>query len=199
MLDRAFRAAFRSFSTLFLVVAVVTIPLHLIYSFTFRNVIATTEIHGEIERFPNYRQVRSVGPRELRDAAVGSWILAGLELALVPLGVRAVRRVIEVEDAGGVATVPDAWRTALSRRGSSARSSTQNLPAAAIGVVVALVLGFLVGRIGAVLTQPLTPDFSWLGHGAVGAIARAAAAPFALAALTGPAAKGHPPGAPKVY
>ena len=198
MLDRAFAAAFRSFSTLFLVVAVVTIPLHLVYSFTFRNVIATTEIHGEIERFPNYRQVRSVGPRELRDAAIGSWILTGLELALVPLGVRAVRRVIEVADAGGVATVPDAWRTALSQRASPAPSSTQDLPAAAIGVVVALVVGFLLGRIGAVLVEPLTPDFSWVGHGAAGAIARAAAAPFALTAIAA-LAKGHPPPAPKVY
>ena len=200
MLDRAFVKTFRSFSTLFLVVAVVTLPLHLIYSFTFRNVIATTEIHDQIRRFPNYRQVRSVGPRELRDATLASWVLTAVEIALVPLGVRAARRVIEVEDAGGVATVPDAWRTALRRGGGSSRFQRASVSGAAIGVLVAVALGWLLGSVGAVVRDPLGPDFVWLGHGVVGAVARAAAAPFALTALAlARAAKADPLPAPKLY
>lgn len=115
MLDRAFRDAFRSFSTLFVVVAIVTVPLHLAYAFTFRNVIATGEIHAQIREFPNYRQVRSVGPEQLTHSSIAFWVLTGLELALMPVAVKATRRVLEIEEHGGVATAPDAWRQAVGK------------------------------------------------------------------------------------
>ncbi|MGH2809045.1 MAG: hypothetical protein ACRDKT_17415 [Actinomycetota bacterium] len=201
MLDRAFRNAFRSFSTLFFVVAIVTLPLHLVYGLVFQDVIATRDIHEQISEFPKYRQVRNVGPTDVTTARYSYWAVSVLELALVPLAVRATRRVIDVERTGGVATAPAAWRNAI-RRGNDDRSfHSRSLPPVAVAAIAAFVLGFLLERIGLLVVDLIPDDVAWVGLGVVQGVARAVAAPFALSAFVSGtiAAKEAPLVTPKLY
>src|SRR5687767_1406913 len=111
MVDRAFRAALRNYSTLFLLVAVVTVPLHLLYSIVFQNVIETRELHAVIETFPDARQVRSVGRSQLTQARFGLALVTLIELAVLPFLARAGRRVLQMEEAGRVPSVGEALRS----------------------------------------------------------------------------------------
>lgn len=188
------------FSTLFLVVAVVTVPLHVLYGFAYRNVIATREIHDQISELPNYRQVRSVGPRQLTHAERVYWALAALELALIPLGVRAARRAIEVEESGGVATIRDSWRAALTKDDRARVFAPHTLPSIAIGALTAVALGGLLEVTGSIAIEFVDVDFAWIGLGLVQALARAAAAPFILATVAlARVAKATPLSTPKLY
>ncbi len=54
MVERAFARTLRNYWTIFMVVAVVTFPVHLIYAFSARNVIATSDFHGEIREGPRH-------------------------------------------------------------------------------------------------------------------------------------------------
>lgn len=199
MLDRAFHDAFRSFSTLFLVVAIVTLPLHLLYAFAFRNVIATQDIHPQIREFPNYRQVRSVGPKQLTRASIAFWALTGLELALLPLAVKATRRVLEVEEEGGVATSPDAWRHAL-RRGNNRTFVAAAMPGVAIAVIAAFVLGTLFEATLLTAAELASAQNSWATAGTVQGVARAVAVPFVLTTIARARIAKEPPlVTPKLY
>jgi hypothetical protein len=198
MIERAFARTFRNFSTIFILVAVVVLPIHLIYSYTFRNVIATSDFHEAIEQMPNYQQVRSVGPPQLDHARLVFWILTAAELALVPLAVRATRRVFIVDDRGEVPTAPDAWGRALQKQ-EGRRFRPGWLVPAAVGVAAAVVVGVLVALIGSSLSGFLSEDWRWTGVGLTQALARAVAAPLALGPLALIRAKEGVPSAPKLY
>lgn len=200
MLDRAFRDAFRNFSTLFLVVATVAIPIHLAYAFAFRNVIATHEIHPQIREFPNYRQVRSVGPKQLTHASIAFWAITGLEVIVVlPLAVKATRRVLAVEEEGGVATAPDAWRDAFRKTGPHTFAPA-SLPGVAIAVIAAFVLVTLVEIAFLTAAELVGARNNWATVGTVQGVARAAAVPFVLATVArARIAKERPHGTPKLY
>jgi hypothetical protein len=198
MIERAFARTFRNFSTIFILVAVVVLPIHLIYSYTFRNVIATSDFHEAIEQMPNYQQVRSVGPPQLDHARLVFWILTAAELALVPLAVRATRRVFIVDDRGEVPTAPDAWGRALQKQ-EGRRFRPGWLVPAAVGVAAAVVAGVLVALIGSSLSGFLSEDWRWTGVGLTQALARAVAAPLALGPLALIRAKEGVPSAPKLY
>ena len=199
MLDRAFRDVFRSFSTLFLLVAIVTVPVHLLYAFSFRNVIATQDIHAQIRELPADGRVLGVGEQQLTTASVGFWVLAGLELALLPLAVKATRRVVEVEQGGGVATVPDAWRHAMERDGSRTFAST-SAPSVAIATIAAFVLGALLQNTLLVAAELVGAQRNWALIGTVEGAARAFAAPFLLVTIAkARVAKEAPLVTPKLY
>jgi hypothetical protein len=198
MIERAFARTFRNFSTIFMLVAVVVLPIHLIYAFTFRNVIATSDFHEAIEQMPNYQQVRSVGPPQLDDARLVFWIVTAVELALVPLAVRATRRVFIVDDEGKVPTAPDAWGRALQRQEGRKFRPGWVVPAV-VGVAAAGAAGTLVALIGSSLTGFLSEDWRWTGVGLTQALARATAVPLALGPLALVRAKEGAPSAPKLY
>lgn len=198
MIERAFARTFRNFSTIFMLVAMVVLPIHLIYAYTFRNVIATSDFHRAIEEMPNYQQVRSVGPPQLDDARLVFWIVAAAELALVPLAVRATRRVFIVDDEGKVPTAPDAWGRALQRQDGRRFRPGWVVPAV-VGVAAAGAAGVLVALIGSSLTGFLSEDWRWTGVGLTQALARATAAPLALGPLALIRAKEGAPSAPKLY
>ena len=198
MIERAFARTFRNFSTIFMLVAIVVLPIHLIYAFTFRNVIATSDFHEAIEEMPNYRQVRSVGPPQLDDARLVFWLVTAAELALVPLAVRATRRVFIVDDEGNVPTAPDAWGRALQRQEGRSFRPGWVVPALA-GVAAAGLAGILMALIGSSLTGFFSEDWRWTGVGLTQALARATAAPLALGPLALIRAKEEVPSAPKLY
>ena len=198
MIERAFARTFRNFSTIFMVVAVVVLPVHLIYAFTFRNVIATSDFHDAIDSMPSYRQVRSVGPPQLDHARLAFWLITAAELALVPLAMRATRRVFIVDDAGEVPTAVDAWGRALQRQEGRTFRPGWVAPAL-VGVAGAVAAGLLIAGVGSSLTGFLSEDWRWTGVGLTQALALAGAAPLALGPLALIRAKAGPPSTPKVY
>ena len=198
MIERAFARTFRNFSTIFVIVAVVVLPVHLIYSYTFRNVIATSDFHDTIEQIPKYQQVRSVGPTQLDHARLVFLVVIVAELALVPFAVRATRRAFIVDDEGGVPTAPDAWGRALKRQEGRTFRPGWLLPAG-IGLLAALVAGALLYGIGAGITGFLSEDWRWVGVGLTQVLAVAGAAPLFLGPLALVRAKAETPSAPKLY
>ncbi|MDQ3785147.1 MAG: hypothetical protein M3360_09805 [Actinomycetota bacterium] len=189
MLDNVLRIIFRNFSTLFLVVAVLIVPVHLAYSFIYKNVAQVEELHPYIENLPRGRQVQSVGRAVLAEARRRYVWVTVAEALLLPLLAGATRRVLDVDAAGGLPGVIDAYRHLLSKRVGPARraASPALLATVASGIVLALVIGWLLQTIGFTFTE-LGPDGArWLIAGLTRAIAFAAAAPFALVPLVAPA------------
>ncbi len=182
MLDRGFRATFRHFSTFFFLVAAVTVPLHLVYVFVFHGVIAVGELAPQIQRFPSSRQVHGVGPIQIQHARVAMWALDGVELLLLPLAIRAARRVIAMDDGGEMPTVVDAWRSAFRKQ---PRSSGPGFgPDLFIAALVAIAVGSLLQGMGWVLAEPFGTSWTFVVIGLTEGSARAAGAAF----LLGPAA-----------
>jgi hypothetical protein len=184
MLDAGLRVTFRNFATLFFLVAAVTIPLHIAYSFVFRNVIAVSDLRADIERFPSQREVRSVGRTQIGHADLAAEVIAGIEIALLPLAVGAATRVLEADERGDLPEVPRAWATAAGAAGALWRGLKQ-APGTLLGaLVVAAAAGVLIDRIGALVAEPIPATYRFLGVGLSAALARAVAAPL----LLGPAA-----------
>ena len=186
-LEPTLRLIWRNFWTLFLVVAVVTVPLHVVHAFAYRRVVEVRDLHDNIDSFPVTRQVRSVGRDALEDYRRALTGITILELVLVPLLVGAARRVAQVDAEGRLPTVIDAWTHALGswRRPSPIPGSPFSL---AVGLLLAVLVGWLVGALGTVLSEPV-PDVLAFGPVGLGrGLARAAGGVFALMppALLGP-------------
>ena len=171
LVDAALRSTFRNFFTLFLIVAVWTVPLHIVYSYLFRDVISVADLHPEIETFPEGgRRVHNVGVDDLRRSR---WVAIGLgvlELLLVPLWVRAARDVVGGgpasigADVDAVPTVVGAYRSvSVTRPGPS--PSLEILRWAVGAGLFALVVGLLVRRAGLLVVAPLPDEnsFAWVG------------------------------------
>ena len=178
MLDHAFRLTLKNFTTYFLLVACVTVPLHVGYAFVFQKVIAVSEIHDEIETFPSERQVRSVGTAELEDARSVLRFITVLEALMLPVLARAARRVLADDSDGRMVTVKRAWGHLRGTGGSLLGAWSRHAFALLIALATALVLGFLAERVGILLSEPLSDQRAWAGVGLAQAVARALAAPF---------------------
>ena len=160
--DAALRSTFRSFFTLFLLVAVWTVPLHIAYSYAFRDVISIAELHPDLETFPEGRRVRNVSIGDLRSARLAYLLLTAFELALLPLLFRAARSVV----AEGVEqpTVPRAYREAV-RRLPAARGWGELMVWITAAAAFALVVGALARAAGLLVIAPLPDErvFPWVG------------------------------------
>ena len=202
MLEKGLSYAFRDLWTYVLIAAVVTIPLHFLYAFTFRNVIAVAEVHQEIESFTGGRTTRDVGPSDL-DAERAVWIaIAGIEIALLPLAARATRRALEKDIANGVPTAFGAWADVGSAGGGFLKALARNAGPLALAAVLALLAGFLAERAGMVLSEVLGISTRWVGVGLAQGFGRALGAPLFLvpwALAASPAAKEKGGFAPKLY
>jgi hypothetical protein len=199
LLDRSFRAAFNNFSTLFLVVLTVTLPLHIVYGYVYRDVIALGELHPRIEQLREDEQLRGVGGERLEESRRVYVGLTALEIAMLPLLAKAAERTIELDEAGRVPTATRAWRGVLSRRPNPLRRiTTAAVPSLLAALAVAIAVGVLAERIGSFLAEPLDPESAVAALALVQALARAIGAPFFLAAAATSAsdAKGHTPFAP---
>lgn len=182
-LDRVLAVTWRNFATLFLIVAVLTVPLHVGRTFMYRKVIAAREMAPDIAAFPEGREVRGIGPQDLDAERRSLLILTVIELALLPLGVGAVRRALWVDRWEGPPGVLDSWAhsaTALFQRGGGpAPSVTTILGSAAIGVGG----GYLLERIGLVVTEPVPLYLGFAPIGLVQGVSRAFGAIFFLVPL----------------
>lgn len=156
MLDRALGKTFANLSTLLLLACVFTLPIHLVHAYVFKEALAVAEIGPEIRAFPEGRQVRGVAKEDLDGERKALLIVLGIEVLLLPAAYRATRRVIEVSDEGGVATVIDAW----THLRSTARSEVSQGPVA-VAAVVGLVGAWLVWMIGNLLSDMVSADLTW--------------------------------------
>ncbi len=198
MVDKAFRATFRNFATLFLLVAVVTVPLHLLYSVVFNNVIETRELHAVIETFPPARQVRSVGRSQLTYARVGFAIVTFLEIATIPFLARATRRVLDAEEEEELTSVTDAL-TGL-RDAPPLGLDTSRMGPVLVGTATALAIGLGIERSGLLLLEFVPDAATFPFFGLMQGVSRAAGAPFLLTILAWPARTKEGVGdAPKLY
>jgi len=197
-LDRTLHFVFRNFATLFLLVALVTVPLHVGRAFAFRQVISVREIHPAIAELPPNRLVRNVGASDLDTSRKALLAVIVVELMLIPLMAGAVRRVALSEAAGRLPSVADAWGHSL---GAWRRAVPRAGPATVVaGLVLALAVGALAWRIGMIVTEPVGGTVAFVAVGMVEAVSAALAAPFFLAplALFARSAKGGDPGAPRL-
>ncbi|MFN2588970.1 MAG: hypothetical protein ABR613_12755 [Actinomycetota bacterium] len=182
MLDRKLRLALRNYVTLFLFVACVTVSIHVVYLFAFRDVVAVSELHAAIDEFPPQRQVRGVGHRDLDAWRFGNGVVTLIEIALIPFLAKGAARVVEQDEADEVPTVRTAL-AATAQRGyrwfPSPREAGPLLVSAAIGLTV----WWLVRRTGLLLVEPLAAEGRWAAVALVEGSARAAAAPFVLVSV----------------
>ena len=179
MLDRALGKTFTNLSTLLMLACVFTVPIHLVHAYVFREVIAVAELGPEIRAFPEGRQVRGVSKGDLDNERNSLVIVIAFEMLLLPIAYRAARRVIEVDEQGGVPTAVDAWthlRTAP--RGGLSPGPT------AIAGVIGLVGAWLVWTIGSQLADRASADMAW----AVTGLTRAASVALFTALSCGVAA-----------
>ena len=184
LLDRALRAAFRNFWTLFLLVAVVTVTVHLVYGFFYRDVLELRELHLYIRFLSPSRQVRGVGAPDLEAAESAMWWVVAVELALLPVLVLATRRVLVQDEDGAVPTVPDALRHLRDRRGPLGfRLDLERLGTLLIGAALGFGVWYLAQQIGLLVVEPLPDRLNFAALGLVRGCALALGAPFLLAAL----------------
>ena len=187
MFDSALAKTFATFSTLFLVACLVTVPLHEIHAYVFKDALAIREIAPEVATFPEGRQVRGVDKSDIDSER--KWLLIVLiaEAALTSIVYRAARRVITVSDSGGVPGVLDAY----THLGSHDGTGPPPVGGASLGVILGCVFGWLVWTIGDLVADVASPDMTWA---VVGLTRGLAVGTFmAIAAGTAAALGGLPP------
>jgi hypothetical protein len=180
--DRALRAAFSNFSTLFLLAATIVLPLHLARGYIFREVYEVRDIHAVIEQFPdNVRKINRVSRGDLEQLRSSGTVVVVTEIVLFPLLAAAATSAVRTQQEGAVPTALGSWRGVRDIAG---------LPAAAarfgvvlVGAVVAVAVGWLARTTGLILVEPVPDSWVWLAVSGVEALSLALAAPFLLAAI----------------
>jgi hypothetical protein len=186
MLDRALAKTFANFSTLLLIACLYTVPIHVGHAFVFQDELAVRELSSDIADFPEGRQVRGVASADLDSERDWLLIVCAVELALLVVAYRAAKRVHVVAEEGGVPGVFDAYRHVASvPRGGTIRSGP-----VIVALLIGLVAGWLVLRIGELLADMTSADTAWAGLGVARALATATAT--ALIAGTSAALAGSP-------
>ncbi len=182
LLDRAFSTTLKSYSTLFLVVAFVTVPLQLAYSFYFRDILALIEIHPAIEQLPPAQPVGAVTAKGLERARVAYLALCGVELLFLPLLWRATRRVVALEEAGRLPSVVEAWRLRRIPRTAQEPPRGSRLVMVVGALLFSVAVWFLAERIGMLVVEVVPDRLLFLGLALVRGVSLALAAPFGLVA-----------------
>ncbi len=179
LLDRVLRLTIRNFSTLFLVVLIAIIPLHLIYAVMFHDVFAVRELHPAIADFPENRLVRGVGRTDISLARIGFWVVVAIEAALIPFVIRAIKRVLVLDREGEVPGALSAWRTW--RESSSTPIGVKPDAATTAGAIaVGLLVGVFVWLTLDAVVDLLRGSAVAFGVAVADAASRAAGAAFAL-------------------
>ncbi|MGH2774580.1 MAG: hypothetical protein ACRDJT_03995 [Actinomycetota bacterium] len=191
LVDWALKTTLRNFSTFWLIVAAVTIPLNLAWATLFQDVIAAREIHEDIESLPSEDPVRGVDGDAIERSRYAQLIVLALELGSIPLLLRATRRAIEQDASGHVPTALGAWRAV--GRSSGARSSARWQLSVALAMAgFALVVLILATLIGALLAAPMPDSVAWLVVGLTRGAALALALPFLLVGLVEARSRSEP-------
>jgi hypothetical protein len=183
MLDASLRLTFRNFATLFLVVATVTVPLHVAASFVHRDTVALSELQPAIEDFPPRRKIKGVGPPELDAARKTTGIVTILEIALLVPAIGATRRVLGAAERGHLPGVLDAWGHSVASLGRRPAAPRGGPVEAGAGLLLAAATGYAVYRIGLPLVETTPGAVRFGPAGVLDGAARAFGAPFLLVPL----------------
>lgn len=176
--DRALRTALRNFSTFFLIVALVTVTLNLLWGVFFQDVLATRDIHADIQDLPAGEMVRGVDGAAIERARYGALIVLALEAALLPLMLRATRRAAEADEAGHVPSALGSWGAVLRRR--NREPGDRRMSVALAMAIFGLVVWLLATLIGNLIAATASDGVAWLAVAGVRGVALALALPFAL-------------------
>ena len=182
LVDRALRTTLRNFSTFWLIAAAVTIPLNIAWASMYQDVIATREIHSDIEALPPGDEVRGVDGGAIERAERAQLIVLALELALIPILMRATRRAIERDASGHVPTALAAWR-GVARASGPRASGPWRLSVVLPMAGLALVVWGLATLIGWLIAAPVPDSLAWLAVALTRGGALALALPFLLVGL----------------
>jgi hypothetical protein len=182
LVDRALKTTLRNFSTFWLIAAAVTIPLNLAWASLYADVIATREIHADIETLPAGDEVRGVDGDAIDRARYAQLIVLALEIALIPLLLRATRRAIERDASGHVPTALGAWRN-VARASGTQGTGPLRLSVVLPMAVFAVMVWALAALIGELLAAPVGDSVAWLVVALTKGGALALALPFLLVGL----------------
>jgi hypothetical protein len=182
LVDRALKTTLRNFSTFWLIAAAVTVPLNLAWASLYPDVIATREFHAAIETLPAGEEVRGVDGDAIDRARYGQLIVLALEIALIPLLLRATRRAIERDASGSAPTAVGAWRNVARGSGTLGRGPFR-LSVALPMAVFAVIVWALAALIGGLLAALVGDSLAWLVVALTRGGALALALPFLLVGL----------------
>jgi hypothetical protein len=175
--DLALRLTFRNFATLFLAVAIVTVPLHVAHAFLFRDVYAVRDIQEDIARLEPNQPVREVTPRDIDTYNTTAILITAAEIALIPLLVGATRHVLATDSRSELPRVGRAWAHSLTGWRESA-GAQGDVGAVVVGFVLAVVVALMVDRIGTVAAEPVPDGVAFGPLGLSRGLALALGAPF---------------------
>lgn len=181
--DQALRTTFRNYSTLFLLVALVTVTTHLVYGFIFHDVLEIDELHRFVRGLQGGRTVNGVSSSDLERAEAWRWAVQGVQLFFLPLLVGAAKRVIERDHKGEVPTVLDALRHPRSAEKLSFRFGGAEITTVALGTALAVATWWLALRIGLLVAEPLPDPWNFIGLPLAEGVAQALGIPFFLGAV----------------
>ena len=182
LLDHALSTTLRNFSTMFLIVAAVTVPLHLAYAALFRDVLALSEIHVAIRQLPPAQAVAGVTANDVHRAEAAYLALAALELLLIPLLWRATSRAIDLDLAGRLPSATEAWRLRRVERAPLQAPGGNAAIMVTASVAIGVVVWVLAERIGLLIAEFLPARWFFVGAGLARGLSLALAAPFPLVA-----------------
>ena len=181
--DRALKATFRNFSTLFLLAALVTLTAHLVYGFIFRDVLEVDELHRFVKGLTPGRTVNGVGRSDLDAAVTWSRAVVAVEILLLPLLICAARRAMDRDEWGEVPTVIDALRHPRSGARLSFRFSGGELGTVLFGAVLGVATWLLTVQLGLLIAEPLPDPWNFLSFSLAYGVAEALGLTFFLGAL----------------
>jgi hypothetical protein len=183
MLDLSLRLTFRNFATTFLLVALVTVPLHVGIAFATREVVGVSELHPAIEGFPPLRQVRGVGPPDLDAARRAFFIATVIEIALLPIAVGATKRVLAADDRGRLPGVIDGWAHSLGALTTRSRAGSSGVAEVVAGAALGAAAAYGAYRIGLPFVEAVPGEVRFGPAGLLEGVVRAFGAPFLLVPL----------------
>lgn len=174
------RSAWRNYSTLFLLAATVTVPLHIALSFAARRVIEVYELHAEIATWGADRELAGIGAADLGWYRRGVFLVSVAEVLLLPWLIRAGRRVLDVDRLGGLPSIARALKPGHTEASGLEHTSARYT---LFPIVAGIIIWILAHRIGRILSDFLPADMRWAGWGLFDALAISTAAPLVLTAL----------------
>jgi hypothetical protein len=179
--DDALKTTFRNFATLFFVVAALTVPVHVVHAFVYRDVIAVRDIHDAVEDLDPRQQVRGVTADDLVQYRTTGWLIAAAEIALIPVLAGAARTVLVTRDSVSVGT---AWKRWLGGwREPLPRLASHPATVLVVGAVIGVAVAFLLRSMGYLLSEPVGEAVAFGPVGLTEGVARATGAPFLLVPL----------------
>ncbi len=156
--------------------------IHLVYGLLFREALAADELKDYILELPAGIRVEGVTKADVKAADRAYWIVIVIQAAGLVALLAPARRVLEVDESGGVPTVPDALRHATRGTSLDPRLSRTGVGALLGGAGLAVAAWWLAERAGLLVIEPLADDLKFITYAAVRAGALGLAAPLALGA-----------------